>query len=138
MSGYRDETTDDDEVNRDSVRENLRAARPYGCGLATLLALSMSFVIFLGNIMGDCEPGPGCHDNDGIHIMQDLAVALPIAVFLGIAMWFVAALLHAVLRPLIDTRLVHILLIGLTLALAWLAFDPAFETFFLWTTPAER
>jgi hypothetical protein len=97
----------------------------------------MSFVIFVGNVMGDCEPGPGCHDHDGIHIMQDLAVALPIAAVLGAGMWLVAAAVRAVFQPIIGERAAVLLLLALTLALVWFGFNPAFDAFFRWTAPGS-
>lgn len=137
MAGYRDDPGDNNEVSGDSGRGNLKATRAYGCLFAALMALGMSFVIFVGNVMGDCEPGPGCHDKDGVHILQDLALALPIATLLGIGMWLLAAALRAILRPMILEPAVGVLLVGLTLVLVWVCFDPAFETFFRLTTPAQ-
>ena len=137
MAGYGDDTDDHNEVSDGPGAGNLKATRAYGCLFATLLGLAMSFVIFVGNVMGDCEPGSGCHDNDGVQIMQDLAVALPIAALLGIGMWLLAAALRAVLRPMMHERAVGVLLVGLTLMLIWLSFEPAFETFFRLTTPVS-
>ncbi len=137
MAGYRTDPDDNKEVSSDPAKGNLKAARAYGCLFATLLGLAMSFVVFLGNVMGDCEPGLGCHDNDGVHIMQDLAVVLPIAALLGIGMWLLAATLRAILCPMMHEVAVRVLLAGLTVALVWVSFDPAFETFFHLTMPVE-
>ena len=137
MAGYRTDPDDNEEVSGDPALGDLKATRTYGCLFATLLGLAMSFVVFLGNVMGDCEPGPGCHDNDDVQIMQDLAVVLPIAALLGTGMWLLAAVLRAVLRPMMHDVAVRVLLAALTLALVWVSFDPAFEAFFRLTTPEE-
>jgi hypothetical protein len=135
MAGYRHEPDSGDELAGGPVRQNLKATRSYGCLFATLLGGSMSFVVLLGNVMGDCSPGPGCHDNDGVHIMKDLAVALPIAAVLGAGVWLLAAAIRASLQPIIGERLVILLLVALTLALVWFGSNPAMETFFQWTRP---
>jgi hypothetical protein len=137
MTGYRDGPDSGDDLTGAPVRQNLKATRAYGCLLASLLGGAMSFVVFLGNIMGDCLPGPGCHDNDGVHIMKDLAVALPIAAVLGVGMWLFAAVVRAALQPIFGERLVILVLVALTLALAWFGFNPAMETFFQWTAPGN-
>lgn len=128
MARYENDIGDD--TRSGGVRRNLKSTRAFGCLFATLLGLAMSFALFVGNIMGDCEPDPGCHDNDGVHILQDLAVALPIAVILGIGVWFVTAVLRAVLRQMMNERLLSMLLFVLTLALVWFGFGPAFRIFF--------
>ena len=135
MAGYRNAALETDGPTGGPVRQNLRAARAYGCLFATMLGAGMSFVVFLGNVMGDCEPGPGCHDHDGVHIARDLAVALPIAAVLGAGMWLLAAAVRAALQPVIGERAVILLLVALTLALVWFSFNPAFEAFFRWTAP---
>lgn len=137
MAGYRYGADGTDEPTGGPVRQNLKAARGYGCLFATLLGAGMSFVIFVGNVMGDCEPGPGCHDHDGVHIMKDLAVALPIAAVLGAGMWLLAAAVRAAFQPIIGERAVILLLVALTLALVWFGFNPAFEAFFRWTAPGN-
>lgn len=137
MEGYRDYTDRGDDLAGRFVRQVVRGNRAYGCLFAILLGGAMSFVIFLGNIMGDCTPGPGCHDHDGVHILKDLAVALPIAAVLGAGVWLLANIIRSALRPIIGDRLVSLLLFALTLALAWFAFNPAMETFFRWTAPAN-
>ena len=128
-------TDDGDEFTGSPVRENLNATRGYGCLAATLLGGAMFFVVLLGNVMGDCEPGPGCHDHDLVHIIEDLAVVLPITAALGSGVWLLAAVIRAALQPIIGGRLVVLLLIVLTLALVWWGFNPAFEVFFWWTMP---
>ena len=137
MEGYRDYTDNGNGLARRLARKAVRGSRGYGCLFVALLGGAMSLVIFLGNIMGDCTPGPGCHDHDGVHILKDLAVALPIAAVLGAGVWLLASVVRTALRPIIGDRLVGLLLFALTLALAWFAFDPAMETFFRWTAPAN-
>lgn len=134
MSGFQNDAASED-TNENTRSDNLRAARPYGCLFAVLLGLAMSFIVFLGTVMGDCvAEEPDCHSGDGLFIMQSLAVALPIAAFLGACMWLVATALRTVLRPLIPDWLIGVLLVGLTLFLVWLSFDPAFEVFFALTS----
>lgn len=130
MDGYRDHSDNADDVAGRIGRQVTTGSRAFGCLFAALLGGAMSFVIFLGNVMGDCEPGPGCHDNDGLHIFTDLAIALPIAAVLGAGVWLLASVVRMALRPLIDDRLASLILLVLTLALAWFAFDPTMETFF--------
>lgn len=138
MAGYRTDPDANEEVSGSPVRGNLKGARAYGCLFAVLLSLAMSFVVLLGIIMGDCDPGPGCHDNDGFHIMQALAVVLPIAAILGIGMWLLAASVRALVRPMMHEAAVRVLLVGLTITLVWVSFGPAFEAFFRLTYPVER
>lgn len=135
MGGYRDGADTDDELAGRILRQAFRGTRAYGCLFAILLGAAMSFVIFLGNIMGDCPPGPGCHDHDGLHIVQDLAVALPMAALMGAGVWLLASAIRAVLQPVLGKRLVILLLVALTLALAWFGFQPAMELFFRWMLP---
>lgn len=137
MEGYRNHADNGDDLAVRFVRQAVNGSRAYGCLFAILLGGAMSFVIFLGNIMGDCTPGPGCHDHDGVHILKDLAVALPIAAVLGAGVWLIASVIRKALRPIIGDMLLSVLLVALTLALAWFAFDPAMETFFRWTAPAN-
>jgi hypothetical protein len=137
MEGYRDYTDSGDELAGRFIRQAVKGSRAYGCLFAVLLGGAMSFVIFLGNIMGDCTPGPGCHDHDVVHILKDLAIALPIIAVLGAGVWLLASVIRTALRPAIGDRLVSLLLLGLTLALAWFAFDPAMETALRWIAPAN-
>lgn len=134
VTGYRD-SIDGDDLTVSPLRQNLKAGRAYGCLLATLLGGGMTFVIFLGNVMGDCTPGPGCHDHDGVHILKDLAFALPLAAALGAGMWLLASAIRAALRPILGEALVILLLVVLTLTLAWFGFSPTMEVFFRWALP---
>jgi hypothetical protein len=116
----------------EQARENLTATRGYGCLFAMVLSIPMTFVLLLGNIMGDCEPGPGCHDHDGLHILQDLLVALPIAAAFAVGSWLLTALLRALLRSKLPETVMAVFLVVVTLAFAWFSFDPAFNLFFGW------
>lgn len=136
MAGYRHDVDADDQLAGRILRRALKGTRAYGCLFAILLGGAMSFVIFLGNIMGDCTPGPGCHDRDALHIIEDLAVALPMAALMGAGVWLLASATRAVLQPVLGERVVILLLLALTLALAWFGFQPAMEAFFRWTFPA--
>ena len=115
------------------VRENFKATRPFGCLFATVLGLSMGFVVFVGSVIGDCEPGAGCHDNDGLRILQGLLVALPIVCLLAAGAWLISTVLQAALGRILPQPVLSILLVAVTLALVWYCFDPAFEVFFWWT-----
>ncbi|MBU0555096.1 MAG: hypothetical protein KKD64_07415 [Alphaproteobacteria bacterium] len=70
-----------------SFKQHLRAAMPFGCAPAALLFLAMGFVVFVGNIMGDCGAEPGCHDNDGFHILNGLMWTLVITMLIGAGSW---------------------------------------------------
>ena len=83
--------------------------------------------------MGDCNPGPGCHDRDGIHILQGLGVALPITCLFAAAVWFAAAMLRAILSRFLPQSVLNVILFSVTLAVIWFGFDPAFRLFFWWT-----
>ena len=137
MDGYRNPTGYGDDLPGRFLRQAVKGSRAYGCLFAVLVGGAMSFVIFLGNIMGDCTPGPGCHDQDGLNILKDLAVALPIAAVLGTVVWLLASVIRTALRPLISGWPVSLLLMALTVVLAWFAFDPAMEAFFRWTAPTD-
>ena len=127
---------DDGYAGSSNPLRHLQGARAYGCGLAVLLGGAMFLVIFLGTAMGDCTPGPGCHDHDGLHILKSLAVALPIAAVCGIGMWAAAAVMRTALRPLLGELPVALILTGLTLGAAWFGISPAFELFKRWTLPS--
>ena len=132
------ETEDGGDRSTGPVRDNLKATRAYGCLFALLLGGALAVVVFLGNVMGDCSPGPDCHDNEGAHILADLSLALPIAAVLGVGVWLLTAALRAALRPFIAPRLLVVLLVALTLALVWFEFRPAFELFFRLADPGGR
>ena len=115
------------------ARENLTATRGYGCLFTIAIGIPMAFVLLLGNIMGDCEPGPGCHDHDGLHILQDLLVALPIVTAFAVGAWLLVALTRSLLRLKLPGTSLIVFLVAVTLALAWFSFYPAFNLFFEWT-----
>lgn len=90
----------------------------------------MGFVIFVGGVMGDCTPGPGCHDHDGALIIGHLLFALPIIAGGTTAVWFVSSLLHTLLKGLLPPVALNALLVAFTLAVVCFSFQPAFELFF--------
>lgn len=108
-------------------RENLNATRPFGCLLAVALGLGMSFVAFVGSIMGDCDPGPGCHDNDGAVIGYRLLITALIVLSVGAVFWFLSAVLRMLLQRRIGSLATNLLLAVITLLIAWLGFAPAME-----------
>lgn len=115
----------------ESASSSLRSGGAFGCLFSLLLGLAMGFVIFIGSVMGDCEPGPGCHDNDDAVIAGGLLQAAPIVLGFGLGAWLVLSGLHALLRGRMSPLALNGLLSILTVALAWLCFEPAFELFFL-------
>ncbi len=84
-------------------------------------------VVFVGSIMGDCEPGPGCHDHDGLHILNGFAWTVAIAASVGVASWLVSGVLRMAVRPLIGSVSTTVVLISLTLVIVWFSFSPATE-----------
>jgi hypothetical protein len=114
-------------MSEETFRQHLRAARPVGCLPATLVALGMGFVVFLGDTMGDCSPGPGCHDHDGLNILNDFAWTLAIAVSIGAASWLLSGTVRMIVRPLIGAVATIVVLVAISLLIAWLGFDPAME-----------
>jgi hypothetical protein len=110
--------------------DRLRAAGPFGCLFAILLGIAMASVIFVGSVMGDCTPGPGCHDHDGSRIFQSLFIALPI-IFGGAAIvWLVSFALRCALQSRVPPIVLNALLAVFTIAAVWFAFHPAFDLFF--------
>lgn len=114
-------------VSNQSLKLHLRAVRPFGCLAAFLLATGIGFVVFIGTLMGDCNPGPGCHDHDGLHILIGFGGAVIIAALIGIAGWLVSGLLRMVLWPLVGTVATSVLLVAVTLLIVLLSFLPAVE-----------
>jgi len=103
-----------------------------GCLYAVLLSLSMAFVISVGSVMGDCVPGPGCHDDDGASIRSGLLRAAPIVLMFGAAASLIFAGAYALFHRRLSPRALWIFLTFATLALAWISFEPAFELYFWW------
>lgn len=109
------------------LRQHLNATRPFGCLLAVLLGLGMSSVVFVGSVMGDCDPGPGCHDNDGAVIGYGLLVTGLIALAMGAAGWFFSTLLRMLFHKKLGGVALNLLLAILTLLMVWFGFSPAME-----------
>lgn len=109
----------------------LRAGLPFGCLFAALLGAAMGFVTFVGSIMGDCAPGPGCHDDDGARIGHGLLLAMPIIVGGALVIWIVASLLLVLLKDKVPPVVLNAVLAAFIVAIVWLAFRPAFDLF-LW------
>ena len=107
----------------------LRAGIPFGCLGAALLGVAMTLVIFIGSVMGDCDPGPGCHDHDGFIIARSLLLAAPVVLLVGFAITALAASADALLRDHMDGRARRALLSIVTVIAACLSFDPAFGLF---------
>ena len=115
-----------------SSPSSVRGGRRFGCLFAVLLSGAMGFVIFVGSVMGDCSPGPGCHDDDGAVIGGGLLQAVPIILAFGAAAWLILSVAHALLQERLSPTALNILLTLVTLALVWISFDPAFELYFWW------
>ena len=90
----------------------------------------MVFVIFVGSVMGDCTPGPGCHDHDGAWILHSLLLALPIVASGAILVWLVSSMLRHLLNGRVHPLALNGALTAATHATVWFAFSPAFELFF--------
>ncbi|MET0240521.1 MAG: hypothetical protein ABW184_11560 [Sphingobium sp.] len=101
--------------------------RGHAALFVALLWIAMAFVIAIGSIMGDCDPGPGCHDDDGARIGRALLMMTPVALGFGALCWSVLAGLHAMLATRISFSG---WLLAITAAdLAWVSLDPAFWLF---------
>ena len=122
-------------MSEESFKQHLKAARPLGCLPAFLLALGMGSIVFLGNTMGDCEPGPGCHDHDGLHILYGFAWTLAIVAPVGAACWLLSGSLRMVARPLIGAVATVVVMMALILLIVWFSFDPALELLIKITAP---
>ena len=108
-------------------RDHLNATRPFGCLSAALLGLGMSFVAFVGSVMGDCDPGPGCHDNDGAVIGYRLLITALIVLSIGAAFWFLSAVMRMLLQQRIGRVATNLFLTVVTLLIVWFGFAPAME-----------
>jgi hypothetical protein len=114
----------------EGLLQHFKATRPFGCLLAGLLGLGMGFVVMLGSVMGDCEPGPGCHDHDGTEILYGLFLTAVIVSGFGLAGWLVSALARMRLRPVISAPVTNAILTALIVLFAWACFEPAMELMF--------
>lgn len=111
----------------------IKQGAKFGLVYACLLGLAMSFVIFVGSIMGDCDPGPGCHDNDAAVIGRGILSALPIIIFASTAVCAGAGVARDYLAGRIGAKSTDWLLAGVTVGAAWGSFDLAMRLF-MWVT----
>lgn len=102
-----------------------RRGMKFGALYAALLGLAMSFVIFVGSTIGDCDPGPGCHDNDAAVIGLGILTAVPIVAIFSMFLCLGAGSARRFLDDRIGLRATTWLLVGLTFAAAWASFDLA-------------
>lgn len=98
---------------------------------AALLGLAMGFVIFVGSIIGDCNLGPGCHDNDAAAIGLGILTAVPIVALFSMLLCVSAGSARHFLDGRIGLRATAWLLVGLTVAAVWASFDLAM-TLYIW------
>lgn len=109
----------------------LRRGMKFGMLYAILLGLAMSFVVFVGSTIGDCDPGPGCHDNDAAVIGLGILSAVPIIALFSMLLCVGAGSARRFLDDQIGPRAANWLLAGLTVAAAWASFDLAM-TLHIW------
>src|SRR5947209_7810863 len=113
---------------------HLRRTARYGFLFAALLGLGMGFVIVVGSSMGDCPPGPGCHDHDGARIGSSLLRAAPIVLVFAAGASLLLSAVHGFLSERLSPAALNLLMAVLTLALVSMSFGPAFELFLRWAT----
>jgi len=106
-----------------ALSDLIRRGMKFGVLYAVLLGLEMSFVIFVGSIIGDCDPGPGCHDNDTATIGLGILKAVPIIATFSMLLCVGAGSVRRILDDRIGLRTTTRLLAGLTVAAAWASFD---------------
>jgi hypothetical protein len=106
-----------------ALSDLIRRGMKFGVLYAVLLGLAMSLVIFVGSIIGDCDPGPGCHDNDTAAIGLGILKAMPIVAIFSILLCVGAGAVRRILDVRIGLRATTWLLAGLTVAAAWASFD---------------
>ena len=111
-------------------KEQLRATQLFGCWYAVLLGLGIAFIDFVGTVMGDCEPGPGCHDHDAALIGVGLLKAALIAAVFGAVVWLLVAIIRLMIGSRLNAIVANCLLGALVLALLWASFSPAMDLWF--------
>ncbi|ATI80639.1 hypothetical protein A6768_11985 [Sphingobium yanoikuyae] len=109
----------------------IRRGAKFGLLYAALLGLAMSVVIFVGSVIGDCEPGPGCHDNDAAIIGLGILSAVPVVAIFSLLLCASAGSVRHFLDARMGARATTWLLSGLTAAAAWASFDLAM-TLHIW------
>ena len=75
--------------------------------------------------MGDCDPGPGCHDNDTAVIGRGMLFAFPIIALASMAVCVSAGIARHYLDGRIGANSTTWLLTIITVAAAWSTFDLA-------------
>ena len=107
----------------DDFREHLREARYFAILYSVILALGLTAILVVGTSLGDCDPGPGCHDNDDAIIGSGLVLVLAITLAFGSAIWFLFSTVHRAairhLRPLLVDGLLYLLVILALLISFW-------------------
>jgi hypothetical protein len=91
------------------------------------MAALLGVVVFIGTSIGDCPPGPGCHDQDGSLILRGWMFSAIIASGFGVAVGLLALGLAKLVRRRTGDRGLVAVLVILTLVLIWWSVDPAFE-----------
>jgi hypothetical protein len=102
-----------------------RRGMKFGALYAVLLGLAMSVVIFIGSVIGDCDPGPECHDNDAAVIGGGILSAMPIIALFSTLLCAGAGTARRYLDDRIGLHATAWLLGGLTVAAVWASFDLA-------------
>ena len=103
----------------------IRGGMKFGVLYAVLQGLAMSFVIFLGTVIGDCDPGPGCHDNDAVVIGLGILTAMPIIALFSMILYAGAGCARSFLTDRIGSGVTVWLLGKLTVVSVWVNFDLA-------------
>ena len=116
-------------------RQSLKETRLFGCIPAALLAASMGFIVFLGTTMGDCEPGPGCHDRDGLHIMYGWSIVTVIASVVGVGSWLLFAVLRMAMRSWLGAGVTNVILAAGAILIVWFGFTPAMQLLLVIRSP---
>lgn len=97
----------------------------FGLLYACLLGLAMTCVIFVGSVIGDCDPSPGCHDNDVAVTGLGILSAVPIITCAGMAVYVLAKFAHRWLEGRMSPHSTNWLLGGLAIMAVWATFDLA-------------
>ena len=116
-------------------KQSLKETRLFGCIPAALLAAGMGFIVLLGTTMGDCDPGPGCHDRDGLHILYAWSIVTVIASVFGVGSWLLFALLKMVMRSRLGAGTTNVILAAGVVLIVWFGFTPAMQLLLVIRSP---